>query len=120
MGVFGSYRTVIENMVIRRVWGDCVYVNSHAGEVWAEGVTYRDSTCELTGRHGVGLIAAKSVRVTRVDFDRRLLMQRCKAPDHLEAEWHASDRRPRPNMIPQLRQCTHGVSIEKPDRLASL
>lgn len=69
VAVFGSYDTVLADLDIRRVWGDCVYVDSHAGEVWADGLTFRDSTCRLTGRHGVGLIAAKNVRVAQVTFD---------------------------------------------------
>ena len=69
IAVFGSTNTLIEDVEIRRVWGDCVYVNATAPGIWADGVTFRDSTCRLTGRHGVGIIAGKHLRIERVVFD---------------------------------------------------
>ena len=63
--------TLIEDMDIRRVWGDCVYVSSESATGgWSDGVTFRNSTCTLTGRHGVGLIAGKNVRIERNVFDQ--------------------------------------------------
>ena len=75
IAVIGNTDTLIEDVDIRRVWGDCVYVNGTVtssapnGIIWADGVTFRDSTCRLTGRHGVGIIAAEHVRIARVHFD---------------------------------------------------
>jgi hypothetical protein len=72
IAVLSADATLIEDMDIRRVWGDCVYVNYRFGLAgdWSDGVTFRDSTCTLTGRHGVGLIAGKNVRIERNVFDQ--------------------------------------------------
>jgi hypothetical protein len=70
VAVFGSTDTLIEDVDIRRVYGDCVYVNESAPGDWADGVTFRDSTCALTGRHGVGIIAGQRLRIERVHFDQ--------------------------------------------------
>ena len=71
IAVFSGNDTLIEDVDIRRVWGDCVYVNSATvpGGAWTDGVTFRDSTCRLTGRHGVGIIRAKDVRIVNNRFD---------------------------------------------------
>jgi hypothetical protein len=69
ISVFGSTNTIIEGVTIRRVYGDCLYVSSTLGEIWANGVTFRDSTCELTGRNGVSVIAGNHVLIERVMFD---------------------------------------------------
>ena len=70
IAVLSAANTLIEDMDIRRVWGDCVYVSRSATGGWSDGVTFRDSTCTLTGRHGVGLIAGKNVRIERNVFDQ--------------------------------------------------
>jgi hypothetical protein len=70
IAVFSSKRTLIKHVRISRVWGDCVYVNAGAGGIWSNGVTFRNSTCRLTGRHGVGIIAGNHIRVERVHFDQ--------------------------------------------------
>jgi len=67
--VYGGGDVLIEDTTIRGTWGDCVYVGADAG-VWADGVTYRDSTCERNGRVGIALIAARNVLVERVHFDQ--------------------------------------------------
>lgn len=71
IAVLSADDTLIEDLDIRRVWGDCFYVNgtSAAGRPWSDGVTFRDSTCRLTGRHGVGIIRASNVRVVNNVFD---------------------------------------------------
>lgn len=66
--VYGGGDILVEGTTVRGMWGDCVYVDADAG-VWADGVTYRDSLCELNGRMGVALIAARNVLVERVHFD---------------------------------------------------
>ena len=72
IAVLSADATLIEDMDIRRVWGDCVYVNYRAGLAgdWSDGVTFRDSSCTLTGRHGVGIIAGKNLRIERNVFDQ--------------------------------------------------
>jgi hypothetical protein len=70
IAVLSATDTLIEDMDIRRVWGDCVYVSSSATGGWADGVTFRDSTCSLTGRHGVGIIAGRDITVQRNHFDQ--------------------------------------------------
>ena len=72
IAVLSANDTLIEDMDIRRTWGDCVYVNAATvpGGTWSDGVTFRDSTCALTGRHGVGIIRAKDVRIVNNRFDQ--------------------------------------------------
>ncbi len=72
IAVLSANDTLIEDMDIRRTWGDCVYVNAATvpGGAWSDGVTFRDSTCSLTGRHGVGIIRAKDVRIVNNRFDQ--------------------------------------------------
>ena len=70
IAVSGATDTLIEKVDIRRVWGDCVYINATSpGAAWSDGVTFRDSTCRLTGRHGVGLIRGSNIRVVNNVFD---------------------------------------------------
>ena len=63
--------TLIEKVHIRRTWGDCLYLNAATvpGGSWSHGVTFRRSTCRLTGRHGVGIIRARNVRILNNRFD---------------------------------------------------
>ena len=72
IAVLSADATLIEDMDIRRVWGDCVYVNYRTGLAgdWSDGVTFRDSSCTLTGRHGVGIIAGRNLRIERNVFDQ--------------------------------------------------
>jgi hypothetical protein len=70
VAVLSANDTLIEDMDIRRVWGDCVYVSASATGGWADGVTFRDSTCTLTGRHGVGIIAGRDIRIEDNVFDQ--------------------------------------------------
>jgi hypothetical protein len=70
IAVLAAHDTLIENVEIRRVWGDCLYLNSsNVSTAWPDGVTFRDSTCRLTGRHGVGLISGSNVRLLNNTFD---------------------------------------------------
>jgi hypothetical protein len=71
IGVFGSTNTLIEDVDISRVGGDCLYLSGHGTEfVWPDGVTFRDSTCRLTGRSGVSVDAGKNIRVANNTFDQ--------------------------------------------------
>jgi hypothetical protein len=72
IAVLSADDTLIENVHIRRVWGDCLYVNSGYGRAgdWSDGVTFRDSTCRLTGRHGVAVEGGKRVRIANNVFDQ--------------------------------------------------
>jgi hypothetical protein len=71
IALYSATDTLIEDVDISRVWGDCVYVNAGVvpGGTWSDGVTFRDSTCRLTGRHGVGLIRASNIRIEGNVFD---------------------------------------------------
>jgi outer membrane biosynthesis protein TonB len=69
IAVYGSTNTLIEDVDISRVWGDCVFVAATNGITWADRVTFRDSTCRLTGRNGFSLIAGQHILVERVAFD---------------------------------------------------
>ena len=69
IAVYGSTNTLIERVDIRRVGGDCLYVSAHERRIWSDGVTFRDSTCRLTGRMGVTVIAGSRVRVVNNTFD---------------------------------------------------
>ena len=56
IGVYSAKDTLIEQVDIRRVGGDCVNIkdfNAPNDRVWSDGVTIRDLTCRLTGRMGV-------------------------------------------------------------------
>jgi hypothetical protein len=71
IGIYSSDDTLIEHVDISRVYGDCVYGNASTvpGGRWSDGITFRDSTCTLTGRHGVGVIRARDMLIERVRFD---------------------------------------------------
>ena len=69
ISVYGSTDTLIENVDIRRIAGDCVRLDAHDGSVWADGVTIRDSSCRIAGRMGVFIVAVSRVRIVRNDFD---------------------------------------------------
>jgi hypothetical protein len=71
IGIYSSNDTLIDNMEISRVYGDCVYANAATvpGGAWSDGVIFRDSTCTLTGRHGVGVIRGRDMLIERVTFD---------------------------------------------------
>ena len=69
IAVYGSTNVLIERVDIRRVGGDCLYVSAHERRIWSDGVTFRDSTCRLTGRMGVTVIAGSRVRVVNNTFD---------------------------------------------------
>lgn len=71
IAIEGAVDTLIEDVTIRRVFGDCVYVGvAYGTNAWSDGVTFRDSTCELTGRLGVTTIGGRDILVERVTFDK--------------------------------------------------
>ncbi|MFN8519372.1 MAG: right-handed parallel beta-helix repeat-containing protein [Chloroflexota bacterium] len=65
----GAKDILIEDVSIRDFYGDCVYIGA-SGTTWSRGVTFQDSSCTRTGRHGVGLIAGRDVLIQRVRFDK--------------------------------------------------
>lgn len=65
----GARDILIEDVTIRDFYGDCVYVGA-SGSTWSRNVTFQDSRCLRTGRHGVGLIAGRDVTIQRVRFDK--------------------------------------------------
>ncbi len=65
----GATDVLIQDVSIRDVNGDCVYVGTDSGTTWSRNVTFQDSTCTRTGRHGVGIIAGRNTLIQRVRFD---------------------------------------------------
>ena len=70
IAVYGSTNTLVEKVDIRRVGGDCFYVGLHDARVWSDGVTFRDSTCRLVGRHGLTIEGGRNVRLVNNVFDQ--------------------------------------------------
>ena len=69
IAVLSANDTLIERVTIQRTGADCLYVNRSASGGRSVGVTFRDSTCRLSGRHGVGLIGGDDVRIVNNTFD---------------------------------------------------
>lgn len=67
--VGGATDVLVENVTVSGFYGDCVYVGSNTSHVWSTRVAFQDSTCTLTGRHGVSIIAGQDVTIQRVTFD---------------------------------------------------
>lgn len=65
----GVSDVLITDVTISGFYGDCVYVGTDGGTTWSRNVVFQDSTCTLSGRHGVGYIAGRDVVVQRVTFD---------------------------------------------------
>lgn len=66
----GASDILIEDVTISGFYGDCVYVGTDGGTTWSGNIRFQDSTCTLSGRHGVGYIAGRDVVVERVTFDQ--------------------------------------------------
>ena len=69
IAVYGSYNVLVRNVDIRRVGGDCFYVSRDA-RGWSRGVTFRDSTCRLVGRHGLTIEGGRNVNLIHNAFDQ--------------------------------------------------
>jgi hypothetical protein len=69
IAVYGSDRTLIENVDIRRVGGDCFYIEPSPADRPPDGVTVRDSGCRRTGRHGIALEGGRDILVENTFFD---------------------------------------------------
>ena len=74
VAIYGARDIDIANVTISSVHGECVYIdaggNPRGTTPWSDGITFRDSTCQLNGRMGVAIIAASHVTVTRVIFEK--------------------------------------------------
>ena len=74
VAIYGARDIDISDLLITSVHAECVYIdaggNPRGTGAWADGITFRDSTCRLNGRMGVALIAASHITVTRVAFER--------------------------------------------------
>jgi hypothetical protein len=66
----GASDILIEDVTVRNFFGDCFYIGTNSGTTWSSRITIQDSTCDGTGRHGVGMIAGRNITVQRVRFDR--------------------------------------------------
>ncbi len=66
----GATDILIEDVIIRNFPGDCVYIGTNSGTTWSRNITFQDSRCSGTGRHGVGIIAARDTLIQRVTFDK--------------------------------------------------
>ena len=70
VGVHGSTNTLIENVDISRVAGDCFNIKTWFDQTdWSDGVTIRDSSCRLTGRMGAVMNGASDVLIEGNVFD---------------------------------------------------
>jgi hypothetical protein len=71
VALYSTTDVLVEDMDISRVWGDCFYVNASTvpGGTWSRRSTFRDSTCTLTGRHGIGIIRAADTTIANNRFD---------------------------------------------------
>ena len=69
IAVYGSTNTLIERVDIRASAATACTSAPHERQVWSDGVTFRDSTCRLTGRMGVTIIAGSRIRVVNNIFD---------------------------------------------------
>ena len=78
----GASGVLIEGTTIRNFYGDCVYIGTDSSLNWSSNVTFQDSTCTGTGRHGVTLTAARNTIVQRVTFDQIGFMVIDIEPDH--------------------------------------
>ncbi len=65
----GATDILIEDVMIRDLWGDCAHIGSNTTDAWSSRVAFQDSTCVRTGRHGVSVIAAEDVSIQRSRFD---------------------------------------------------
>jgi chitodextrinase len=61
--LLGTQGALIENLTVRNVAGDCVYLG--LGAARTRDATVRDVTCTGTGRNGVSFVAADRSRVER-------------------------------------------------------
>ncbi len=66
----GASNVELDRVDITRVKGDCVYLGLSPSGVWASDVWYHDSSCDLTGRQGVAIVAGSDFRTERVSFDK--------------------------------------------------
>ncbi len=70
VAVYQSALVDIEDVEVRRVNGDCVYVGGDGSEAsWSTTVTFRDSMCSGTGRMGVAVVGGTDILVEGVRFD---------------------------------------------------
>jgi len=70
VAIYQSSNVVISDVAISRVYGECVYVDyGHGNHTWSRDITFRDSTCDRTGRSGVAIVAGTAVTVANVSFD---------------------------------------------------
>jgi hypothetical protein len=69
--VLSSDDTLIENVDIRRVWGDCLNIKWMPGREgdWSQGLTMRNSSCRLNGRSGVIIHGGTDVVIENNVFD---------------------------------------------------
>jgi chitodextrinase len=64
--LLGTQGALIENLTVRNVAGDCVYLG--LGAARAKDATIRNVTCSGTGRNGVSFVAADRSRVERGSY----------------------------------------------------
>lgn len=97
VAVYGSTDINIQGMTIRDLYGDCLYIGSTGTTVWSDTVRFHDSSCTLTGRHGVTIIAGRNITVEGVTFDRLGMFVVDMEPDY--ASQGATDVMIRSNKI---------------------
>jgi hypothetical protein len=72
IGIFGSDNTLVDNVNISWIGGDCFYMEPGGDDAtrWPNGVTVRNSSCSYAGRHGVGVEAGRNILVENSDFNK--------------------------------------------------
>ena len=70
IAIYGAQDIDIHDVTIRGFYSDCVYIGSTGNSTWADTVHFHDSTCRLSGRNGVTLIAGRDITIERVSFDQ--------------------------------------------------
>ncbi len=74
VAIYQSQHIEIANVTIRRMQGDCLYVDAGGPDyVWSEDIWFHDSVCEANGRMGVAITAARRVTIEHVAFDNLAL-----------------------------------------------
>lgn len=71
VAIYQSTNVEIANVTIRKMQGDCLYVDAGGPDyVWSENVWFHDSACLANGRMGVAITGARGVTIEHVTFDQ--------------------------------------------------
>jgi hypothetical protein len=82
IAIYGGTDIDIHHVTFRDTYADCIYIGSTGTTIWSQGIRFHDSTCTLTGRNGVTIIAGRNVTIENVTFDRLGKMVVNMEPDY--------------------------------------